>query len=413
MSRIALGDEIAPPPALEPAPPRVPWDLARIMFAVVGIGGLIAASFLVLQPFLPAVIWATMIVVATWPTMRMVQARLWGRRSLAVLVMTLVLLASLALPLTMGTLAIVERADDVVAWARSLISRPLPPLPGWLTAVPFVGAKLGAEWSKIASAPSDELAARVMPHVREVARWLITQAGSVGALLLQFLLTVGVSAILYAKGEAVAAGVQAFANRLAGSHGVRAVLLSAGAIRAVALGIVVTAAVQALIGGIGLAVSGVPHAVLLTCVMLMLGVAQIGWQYARRQPIGSLQLLSVVLILASGTATFFTRDPTFVMLKPSVIYCIVGVVMLKRGWMNRYLPERAQPVADVATAFGYAWAGLMFASAALNIALALTLDAKTWAAVMSGWGLFSKIGLFLIQYGWMTAIGRRRAAAAA
>jgi len=146
---------------------------------------------------------------------------------------------------------------------------------------------------------------------------------------------------------------------------------------------------------------------------MALGVAQIGWQYAHKQPIGSLQLLSVVLILASGTATFFTRDPTFVMLKPSVIYCIVGVVMLKRGWMNRYLPERAAPVADIATTFGYVWAGLMFASAALNIGLALSLDAKTWAALMSGWGLFSKIGLFLIQYGWMTAIGRRRAAAAA
>ena len=145
---------------------------------------------------------------------------------------------------------------------------------------------------------------------------------------------------------------------------------------------------------------------------MVLGVAQIGWQYARRQPIGSLQLLSVVLILASGTATFFTHDPTFVMLKPSAIYCIVGLVMLKRGWMNRYLPERAAPVADVATAFGYAWAGLMFASAVLNVALALSLDAKTWAAVMSAWGLFSKIGLFLIQYGWMTAVGRRRAAAA-
>ena len=145
---------------------------------------------------------------------------------------------------------------------------------------------------------------------------------------------------------------------------------------------------------------------------MALGVAQIGWQYAHKQPIGSLQLLSVVLILASGTATFFTRDPTFVMLKPSVIYVIVGLVMLKRGWMNRYLPERAQPVADIATAFGYAWAGLMFASAALNIALALTLDAKTWAAVMSAWGVLSKIGLFLIQYGWMTAVGRRRAATA-
>ena len=145
---------------------------------------------------------------------------------------------------------------------------------------------------------------------------------------------------------------------------------------------------------------------------MVLGVAQIGWQYMRKQPIGSLQLLSVVLILASGSATLLTHDATFIMLKPSIIYCIVGAVMLKRGWMNRYLPERAAPVADIATTFGYVWAGLMFGSAALNIGLALSLDAKTWAALMSGWGLFSKIGLFLIQYATMTAIGRRRAATA-
>ena len=145
---------------------------------------------------------------------------------------------------------------------------------------------------------------------------------------------------------------------------------------------------------------------------MALGVAQIAWHYHRKQPIGTIQWLSVVLVLASGTATMLTHDPTFVMLKPSIIYSIVGLVMLKRGWMNRYLPERAAPVADVATAFGYVWAGLMFASAALNVALALSLDPKIWAAVMSAWGLFSKIGLFLIQYGWMTMIGRRRAAAA-
>jgi hypothetical protein len=100
------------------------------------------------------------------------------------------------------------------------------------------------------------------------------------------------------------------------------------------------------------------------------------------------------------------------MLKPSAIYCIVGLVMLKRGWMNRYLPPRAAPVADVATTFGYVWAGLMFASAGLNIALALSLDPKPWAAVMSAWGVLSKIALFLIQYGTMLTIGRRRAAAA-
>ena len=145
---------------------------------------------------------------------------------------------------------------------------------------------------------------------------------------------------------------------------------------------------------------------------MALGVAQILWQLHRRQPIGSLQWLSVILIVVSGTATFFTHDPHFVMLKPSAIYCIVGLVMLKRGWMNRYLPPEAAPVADIGTLFGYIWSGLMFGSAVLNIALALSLDAKTWAAVMSTWGLASKIGLFLIQYATMNIIGRRRRLAA-
>ena len=72
---------------------------------------------------------------------------------------------------------------------------------------------------------------------------------------------------------------------------------------------------------------------------MALGVGQIGWQLFHKQPVEALQWLSLVIILVSGTATFFTHDPPFVMLKPSVIYCIVGLVMLKRGWMNRYLPR--------------------------------------------------------------------------
>jgi intracellular septation protein A len=144
---------------------------------------------------------------------------------------------------------------------------------------------------------------------------------------------------------------------------------------------------------------------------MALGVAQILWALVHRQTIGSMQWLSVVLIVASGTATFFTHDPRFVMIKPSVIYAIVGIVMLKRGWMNRYLPPEAEPVKDIGTLFGYVWAGLMFFSAVLNIALALNLDAKTWAAVMSGWGTSSKIGLFLIQYATMNMVGKRRARA--
>jgi predicted PurR-regulated permease PerM len=302
MSRVALEDRL---PAEAVPRPRA-WDLTRIQLAVVGVGALLAASFWVLRPFLPAVVWATMIVVATWSTMRAVQARLWGRRSLAVAVMTLAMLAILAGPLTLATLVVIERADDVVEWSRSVLSRPLPPLPEWIAGLPLVGKKIAAEWAKVASAPSQELAAHLAPHVRDIARWLIAQAGSIAALLFQILLTVAIAAILYARGEIAAGGVLVFAQRLAGSHGVRVVHLSAGAIRAVALGIVVTALVQAAVGGIGLAMTGVPHPVLLTSIMVMLGIAQIGpapvlvgaviWLYASEQPFWGTVMLGWSLV---------------------------------------------------------------------------------------------------------------------
>jgi len=145
---------------------------------------------------------------------------------------------------------------------------------------------------------------------------------------------------------------------------------------------------------------------------MALGVAQIGWQLAKKKPVEALQWMSLIIIMASGTATFFTSDPLFIMLKPSIIYVVVGVVMLKRGWMNRYLPPIAlATVPDLGILFGYVWAGLMFFSAALNIALALSLDVTTWAAVKSVWAIGSKVGLFLIQYAIMKSTGVRRARA--
>lgn len=140
-----------------------------------------------------------------------------------------------------------------------------------------------------------------------------------------------------------------------------------------------------------------------------LGVLQISWLLARRKPIDPMQWLSVGLVVVSGVATMLTNDARFVMLKPSVIYCIAGAFMLRPGWMNRYLPSIAiQLVPDVVYAFGFIWAGLMFASAALNIVLVQMLDPLTWSAVLSAWGIASKIALFLIQYATMRMLGRRR-----
>jgi hypothetical protein len=77
--------------------------------------------------------------------------------------------------------------------------------------------------------------------------------------------------------------------------------------------------------------------------------------------------------------------------------------------MNRYMPPIVlQLIPDVVHLFGFAWAGLMFASAALNIVLAMMLDPLTWSATIAAWGIASKVVLFLIQYAAMRAIAVRR-----
>jgi len=139
------------------------------------------------------------------------------------------------------------------------------------------------------------------------------------------------------------------------------------------------------------------------------GLAQIAVQFVRRKPIDTMEWLSLFLVIAAGTSTLLTGDPRFVLFKPSVIYAIVGVVMLKPGWMNRYLPDIARAVVpDVAVIVGFAWAGLMFVSAIVNAVVALTCSVATLALVMSIYGIVSKAALFLIGFAAMRFIGRRR-----
>lgn len=143
---------------------------------------------------------------------------------------------------------------------------------------------------------------------------------------------------------------------------------------------------------------------------IVFGISQIAWEYARKKPVGAIQWVSLFLVIAFGGASLITHDPRFIMVKPSLIYVIVGVVMLKPGWINRYLPPEAQMyVPDLGVVFGYVWAGLMFLSAVLNLgAVALHLNVIAWASFMSIYAIASKASLFLIQYSVMRFIGVRR-----
>jgi predicted PurR-regulated permease PerM len=220
--------------------------------------------------------WATMIAVATWPLLLQAQAWLGGRRGPAVAVMTAGLLVTVLLPFFFGVVTVVDNAGRVVDWSKSLSAMPLPDFPAWLAALPGVGSRLEAGWRRVAGASPEEISSLVLPLVRTSSRWVVAQAGNLGLLLVQLLLTVAVTAILYTKGEEALIGVDRFARRLAGAQGEEALRLAARAIRAVALGVVVTAIVQSGLVGLGLVAAGVPFAGLLVAVAFVLSVAQVG-----------------------------------------------------------------------------------------------------------------------------------------
>ena len=251
-------------------------DITRTILAVLFIGGLIAGSLWILLPFLPAAIWATMIVVATWPILLRVQGWLWGRRWLAVTVLTSALLLLFVVPLSLAVGTIVANVDVITGWAGALSTVKLSAPPGWVESLPLVGKRAAQAWGELAASGQEELAKKLAPYAAGVVHWLVEQLGSFGMMAMQFLLTVAIAAILFATGETVAAGVRRFGRRLAGVHGENSVVLAGQAIRGVALGVVVTAFVQATLGGIGLAVAGVPFATILTAIMFLLCVAQIG-----------------------------------------------------------------------------------------------------------------------------------------
>src|SRR5207244_13649574 len=126
-------------------------------------GMLIAVSCWILRPFLVSVTWATIIVVATWPLLVHAQVWLWGRRSLAVAAMTITLLLILVVPLYIAIDTIVENADRIADWSRSVATLSVPQPPAWLQAVPVVGARLLARWHQRAPASPDQLCAGSSP----------------------------------------------------------------------------------------------------------------------------------------------------------------------------------------------------------------------------------------------------------
>jgi predicted PurR-regulated permease PerM len=251
-------------------------DITRTTLAVLFIAALAAGSFWILHPFLSAILWAAIIVAATWSVMLRVQAWCGGRRWVSVTVMTAALLLVFFLPFSIAVLSIFERADEIVAWVRSLSTFSISQPPEWVARIPLIGAHIDHRWRELSTLQPEVLSSQLTPYVKKIVTWFMAKAGNAGILLLNFLFTVIIAAILYANGEKAAQGMRLVASRLAGRMGDEAVVLAGQAVKGVALGVVLTALVQSVLGGIGLAAAGIPATVILTGIMFLLCVAQLG-----------------------------------------------------------------------------------------------------------------------------------------
>lgn len=167
----------------------------------------------------------------------------------------------------------------------------------------------------------------------------------------------------------------------------RTLLYAIGPMLFDSLGVIVFAALLGLGAGI----------VAATIAGTAVAIAVVGYELVRGHKVAALQWISLASVLFTAAATLFTGDPRFVMAKPTIVYLIVGSVMLRRGWLNRYIPpEQLAIVGDVMDRFGMIWAALMFASAGLNLVVALFFTGW-WPLFIGIFPLASKFGLFAIH----------------
>jgi intracellular septation protein A len=138
---------------------------------------------------------------------------------------------------------------------------------------------------------------------------------------------------------------------------------------------------------------------LATGVAIAGAIAQVVYARIKGEPLSFMTYASVGLVIVLGSVTLLTRDPRFVLAKPSIAHFAIGAIMLKRGWMLRYMPPIVtETIPEYVTIAGFAWAALMFALGAGVIAVASTGDMKLWAFYVSVVAIGAKVAAFAVQY---------------
>jgi predicted PurR-regulated permease PerM len=246
-------------------------QLARIALVTL----LVAGCFLVLRPFMAAILFAAVVCVFTWPLYRRLWSRLGNRDSLAALVMTLLLLVVMIVPMAYLAAHLADAAATLFEQIRPALEHPQPNAPEWMQNLPLIGGQLDAFWQRIA-ASHDELMNLLGQFYEPMRNFGLKTVQMMGEGLLQLLLVVFVAFFLYRDGARLADSLTIMARKLGGDLGQEMLALSCSTVKAVMLGIFGTAVAQAAVAFLGFLLAGAPAPVLLAAATFFLSMLPVG-----------------------------------------------------------------------------------------------------------------------------------------
>lgn len=283
-------------------------DLLKLILNLIIIGLFIIITYQVVQPFLFGFFWAVMVVITTWPIMIRCQQKLFNKRILAVMVMMMILSLFFIIPFILIITSIAKNGEFLIEFAKNISQHKLPSLE-WLEKIPLVGQELYLKWNDLISHDAHELIKQFQPYFGTMASWTIEQVTNISVFIFHCAIMIIFSGLLYLKGEEVKKHVYHFANRLSKQHGENTVTLAGKSIRAVALGVVVTAITLTLIGGLSLIITNMPFTGFITLILFVCCVAQIGpvvvmascaiWQFWSDNIVAGIILVVVTIILTT------------------------------------------------------------------------------------------------------------------
>jgi predicted PurR-regulated permease PerM len=245
--------------------------LAQIALIVM----LVLGCFLVVQPFFAGILFAAVVCATSWPFYLWLDRQVGNRPTLSAAVMTLLLMLLILVPMIFLAAALSDATPLVLEKFKTLLDQAQSAPPEWLHRLPLVGADLDDKWRSLA-ANHDELRQLASQFYEPARTWLLKIASFAGEGLLQIVLVLFVAFFLYRDGAALVSHLRRGARRLGGEFGEQMLKLVHGTVTSVMIGIVGTAAAQALVALIGFWFAGVPGAMLLAALTFFLSMVPIG-----------------------------------------------------------------------------------------------------------------------------------------